>query len=135
MPTQDAESKSGIEIVILDDAMKTFASIQDMEKEYTRQDVIKYLEDMNIHTGVKNDVIDAMLKEKKGDKQYLIAEGRSPVDGKDGWFEFLFNTELDTKPKILKDGSVDYSEHGEVPSVEEGQKLVICNPATARHDG
>lgn len=43
MPTQDAESKSGIEIVILDDAMKTFASIQDMEKEYTRQDVIKYL--------------------------------------------------------------------------------------------
>ncbi|MCI8770753.1 MAG: DUF342 domain-containing protein [Lachnospiraceae bacterium] len=135
MPTQDAESKSGIEIVILDDAMKTFASIQDMEKEYTRQDVIKYLEDMNIHTGVKNDVIDAMLKEKKGDKQYLIAEGRSPVDGKDGWFEFLFNTELDTKPKILKDGSVDYSEYGEVPSVEEGQKLVIYHPATASEDG
>lgn len=135
MPTQDTGSKSGIEIVVLDDGMKTFASIQDTSKEYVRQDVVRYLEDMNIHTGIKYDVIEQMLKEKKPDKQYLIAEGIGPVDGKDGWFEFLFDTELDTKPKILKDGSVDYSEYGDVPSVDEGQKLVIYHPATASEDG
>lgn len=75
MPTQDTGSKSGIEIVVLDDGMKTFASIQDTSKEYVRQDVVRYLEDMNIHTGIKYDVIEQMLKEKKPDKQYLIAEG------------------------------------------------------------
>lgn len=40
MPTQDTGTRSGIEIVILDDGMKTFASIQDAAKEYTRQDVV-----------------------------------------------------------------------------------------------
>ena len=49
--------------------------------------------------------------------------------------DVLFQTEIDTKPKILEDGSVDYSEYGDVPTVEEGQKVVIYHPAIPSEDG
>lgn len=135
MQAQDNVNSSGIEIVVLDNAMKAYACMQDTQREYTRQDVKKLLEEVDVCIGLKYEVIDMMLKERKPDKQYLIAEGKRPVDGKDGWFEFLFDTEVDTKPKILKDGSVDYTEYGDVPSVEENQKLVIYHSATASVDG
>lgn len=47
----------------------------------------------------------------------------------------MFQTEIDTKPKILEDGSVDYSEYGDVPTVEEGQTVVIYHPAIPSEDG
>ena len=72
----------------------------------------------------------------KGFTMYLSRLLREKaVDGIDGWYEFLFQTEIDTKPKILEDGSVDYSEYGDVPTVEEGQKVVIYHPAIPSEDG
>ena len=70
-----------------------------------------------------------------GTRGVKVAEGKKAVDGIDGWYEFLFQTEIDTKPKILEDGSVDYSEYGDVPTVEEGQKVVIYHPAIPSEDG
>ena len=136
MQSQDAINSSGIEIVVSDDIMKVYASFRNAQNEYTRQAVEKLLTDVGVNKeGVNYGEIDTMLKEKKVGKQYLIAEGRKPIAGEDGWYEFLFDTEIDTKPKILKDGSVDYSEYGDVPSVDEGQKLVIYHPATECIDG
>lgn len=127
--------KSGVGIEFSEDGTELWIYFQDIKKEYKKENIFQYLTDVGVTTGIHEDVIDNMLTEKEIGKKYLVAESKKPIDGKDGWFEFLFSTNIDTKPKILQDGSVDYSEYGDVPFVEEGQKLVIYHPATESQDG
>lgn len=60
---------------------------------------------------------------------YLIAEGQWPIEGKDGSFEMTFDTSARfVKPKRRKDGTVDYREIKEFPTVNEGQVLGYVMP-------
>lgn len=68
-------------------------------------------------------------------QEYLIAEGRAAVDGADGFFEFLVNTQVEAKPTELPDGSVDYSNIELFIPVEKGQLLVRYHAATAGNFG
>lgn len=133
--TQDNVSSNGIGIIVSDDMTEAFVSLQNSDCKCTKEEIIKFLSDAGVTSGIHGEAIDKMLTEKKIGKNYLVAASKKPVDGKDGWYEFLFDTDIDTKPKILKDGSVDYSEYGDVPAVEEGQKLVVYHPATESRDG
>lgn len=135
MQYQMPKTSAGIEIIMNDDATEVHAKVIDSSVEHTRRDVIWLLSEINVRDGIRNDQIEAMLDKNTENIRYLVAECKKPVDGKDGWFEFLFDTEIDTKPKILKDGSVDYSAYGDVPSVEEGQMIVNYHPATTSEDG
>ena len=49
------------------------------------------------------------------------------MNGEDGWYEYAFQRETDHKPKILEDGSVDYSQYGNIPSVEEGDVIAVSS--------
>lgn len=133
--TQENVSSNGIGITVSDDMTEAFVSLQNAQCKYTKEEVAQFLVDAGIVSGIRGEVIDKMLTEREVGKSYLVAVSKKPIDGKDGWYEFLFDTDVDTKPKILKDGSVDYSEYGDVPAVEEGQKLVIYHPATESKDG
>ena len=135
MQTQDAVSGNGIGILLSDDATEAYVSLQSVEKEYTREEIEHLLSDIGVTTGIHTEVIDTMLAEKKIGKQYLVAESMKPVDGEDGWYEFFFDTDVDMKPKILQDGSVDYSQYGDVPCVEENEKIAVYHPATPSQDG
>lgn len=127
--------KNDIEIFFSEDATEVFICLHNPSREYTKNDIIGYLSDVEVTAGIIEANIDEMLAEKKSGKNYLVGQSQKPVDGKDGWFEFLFDTDVDTRPKVLHDGSVDYSSYGNVPSVEEGQKLVKYHPATPSRDG
>ncbi|MBO6133635.1 MAG: DUF342 domain-containing protein [Lachnospiraceae bacterium] len=59
---------------------------------------------------------------------YVVAKGEAPKDGKNGYVEYLFNTDLSVKPKINEDGSVDFHNLNTVCSVAKGQKLAILHP-------
>ena len=89
MQTQDAVSGNGIGILLSDDATEAYVSLQSVEKEYTREEIEHLLSDIGVTTGIHTEVIDTMLAEKKIGKQYLVAESAQPVDGEDGWYEFL----------------------------------------------
>ncbi len=129
------EVGTGISITFSDNATKAFVSITKSGTEYTKEQIMQFLSDTGIVGGIQEDAIERMLQEKQEGKRYLVAQSVKPIDGKDGWYEFLFQTNIDTKPKILKDGSVDYSTYGDVPFVEEGQKIVIYHPAVPCRDG
>lgn len=125
----------GVEFYLSDDATEVHACLKDTTQAFDKKRIVWLLAEIDIHDGIKYEAIDQMIQEKKVGQLYLVAECKKPVNGKDGWYEFLFDTDVDTKPKILKDGSVDYSAYGNVPSVEEGDKLVIYHPATPCEDG
>ncbi len=124
-----------VSIIINEDGTEAYARILDISATITKRDVVWKLAEEKVRGGIIHKNISRMLEEKDITKTYLVAECNKPVDGKDGWFEFLFDTDVDTKPKILEDGSVDYSAYGNLPSVEENDKLVIYHPATASRDG
>ena len=95
---------NGIELVFSDDNTEVYVTIKNPTMSFSKEKVLKYLKDIGVTTGIDYAEIDKMLAEKDATKRYKVAQSKKPVDGKDGWFEFLFDTDVSTKPKILKDG-------------------------------
>lgn len=95
---------------------------------------VKQLEDVlaqnHVVYGIDYEMLKSIVEEKRYFIEHEVAKGIPPTDGKDGYFEYLFETNVDVKPKILKDGSVDYKSMGEIPVVEENQELVRYYPCT-----
>lgn len=136
------ESLSGdvcnVEISVSEDETVAYINIkasQEKETKYTVESLLGLIRDAGVSHGVNKEILQAVLDKKVFNKTVKFAEATPAVDGKDGWYEFLFETNLDNKPKILKDGSVDYSEYGNVPAVVEGDKLAVYHPPTHSEDG
>ena len=126
-----------IRVTISDDAAAAYICIRQpaVGEGYTLAMLLDAVKDAGVVYGINEDVLKTILVKKVFDKNVKFAQGTPAVDGTDGWFEFFFDTQLDTKPKILKDGSVDYSEYGSVPSVIQGQHLVTYHPSIPCKNG
>lgn len=126
-----------IRVTISDDVAAAYICIRKPAagESYTLEMLLDAARDAGVTYGINEDVLKTILVKKVFDKNVKFAQGTPAVDGKDGWFEFFFDTQLDTKPKILKDGSVDYSEYGSVPSVVQGQRLVTYHPSIPCKNG
>lgn len=62
-------------------------------------------------------------------KKICIAKGKKPIDGKDGYIHYKFNTKTNFTPKINEDGSVDFRNLGLIVNVKKGDILAeIINP-------
>lgn len=96
------------------------ASVDVVMKELKRQGVTK---------GIDKDAIERALTQGAENKQIVIASGRKAEDGKDGWYEYFFRTEVVRTPKHLEDGSVDYQNIEWFETVKENQKLVYYHKA------
>ena len=126
-----------LEVSYSEDMLKAFLTINPTEEEYsqTKEVLLAKLRDVGVTRGINVERLQEMLDKKEYHKPVEVAVGQAPIRGEDGWFEFLFETEIDNKPRILKDGSVDYSQYGNLPSVVEGEEIVKYHPATAAVDG
>lgn len=126
-----------INILISDDKMEAYLYLSPDEenKEFEVSQIKNLLKESGVQFGVQEERIEWAVREKIYNSRVVIAKGQTPVAGKDGWYEFLFPVDIDTKPKILKDGSVDYMSCGQIPSVEEGEEIVHYHPATPGTDG
>lgn len=105
------------------------------DEQISMEQIKTELEAYQIIYGIDWELIEDIVKEKRYFQEFQIASGTEPKAGKDGYFEYLFDTNVDVKPKILKDGSVDYKSMGEVPVVEENQELVRYHPAIEGSNG
>lgn len=124
-----------IAIVLSEDAMEAQLSLRPRQSGYTLQLVKSRLKDVGVTHGILDQVILKMIEEENYGSLVTVAKGSFPVHGKDGWYEYMFETEQDDKPKILADGSVDYSQYGNIPSVEEGEVIAKYHPAEDSKDG
>ena len=76
-----------------------------------------------------------MLEGPTYNAELLVAQGKKPVDGTDGYYEYKFDTNFDGKPKLLPDGSVDYWSVHSIESVTAGQVIAVYHPAVSGEDG
>ncbi|TCJ97776.1 UNVERIFIED_ORG: hypothetical protein BDK47_12213 [Anoxybacillus amylolyticus] len=90
--------------------------------------VLQKLKSLNIVQGLDFIAMaEAAKTTKPGD--FVIARGVKPQQGKNGWVELTVN--LDSKqagPKLREDGTVDFREVNNIPSVHPGQVIAIVHP-------
>ncbi len=90
----------GVEFYLSDDATEVHACLKDATEALDKKRIVYSLSEIDIKDGIRYDAIHQMIQEKRVGQLYLVAECKKPVNGKDGWYEFLFDTDVDTKPKI-----------------------------------
>ncbi|MBD5090084.1 MAG: DUF342 domain-containing protein [Clostridiales bacterium] len=131
-----SENGNTIETRITPDGLYAFLKIETQSDEPVTMDQIREeLDAKQIVYGVDWAFIESIVKDKRYFLEFQIAKGTESQDGKDGYYEYLFDVDVDVKPKILKDGSVDYKSMGEVPVVKENQEIVRYHPATEAKNG
>lgn len=97
---------------------------------YDIDEIIEFLNASSVRMGIRNDVIKEMVEQKKYFESYVVAAGQKCIDGQDGYYEYFFDTNIDIKPQIEEDGSVDFLNTKLFEEVKTGDKIAAYTPAT-----
>lgn len=131
----DADIEKYYTVTISEDETEAYIEVHGSPDKYNRIDIVKLLQEKGITYGIKYDVIDNLLSQNRLLKPLLIATGKKMMDGKDGWYEYFFRTEIAHIPKQLEDGNVDYRDVEWIETVEKGQKIAFYHDAELGEDG
>lgn len=100
---------------------------------------VEYLTDVlhlnHVKIGILSENLQKIIDYNLYNKEILVAKGTEAQDGRNGYFEYLFETDLSRKPIMLEDGTVDYKNIKMIELVESGQKIAVYHPATAGTNG
>ena len=140
------EELSDIQVNISEDRLSAYLTLAKPEENDRDKSLKAYEEDEVLETVyaagikkdiVKTDVIRQMVDEGIYGYKRLIAEGNPCKDGTDGYFEYFFHQKdkESGKPRILDDGSVDYTSVNTVGTVSLDDLIAIYHPAVPGHFG
>ena len=96
--------------------------------ELDKNEIIQDLKHMGVNYGIDESVIDTFINERQYGKPYVIAVGKEPRNGKDGYIEYKFNRELKPRPKMNDDGTVDFHSLENVNHVKQGDVVAVLHP-------
>ncbi len=100
-----------------------------------REVLMDFLKEKKVNSGISDQAIELICKGECGQSPILIAQGKIPLKGEDGWYEYFFRTDVQKKPKVLEDGSADYKDIEWFEVVKEGQKIAFYHEAKDGTDG
>ncbi len=123
-----------INISIVEFGMKAVMTCPKGNK-YTRAAIDDAMENANVVSGILTNNINRVVGTSSKGQEVIIAEGTPPVEGKDGYYEFFFDTNPSREPKELDDGFLDFVNVDWYETVEREQKLAVYHPATKGVDG
>lgn len=90
----------------------------------TFEEAMKVIQERKISYGLDENVIHEALKQENWGKQYQIAQGKPPVDGKDAILRYLIPIkDRSLTPKLDEKGQADYYNLGIIHNVSRGQAL------------
>lgn len=79
--------------------------------------------------GLKKEEVLNFFKKRQYCENILVAEGKAPVQGKDAYIEYKFNTDKRAKPTLNEDGSVDFFHLNILNHCNKGDEIAILHPA------
>lgn len=127
-----------VTIFVSDDHMEADLYLAEVEDTsiYDVDEIIAYMKQKEqIIMGVKPSVIMEMINQREFGKMVTVAFGAPAIDGKDGYYDFKFNTSPSKKPKLMPDGSVDYYNLSLIETVGEGQLVAKYVPKVEGTNG
>ncbi|MBE5900992.1 MAG: DUF342 domain-containing protein [Lachnospiraceae bacterium] len=104
-------------------------------QEYSVRELMQILDSKGVKYGVDQEMLIRMISEKTYRIERRVAVGEQPVEGYDGYYEFLFNREFNRTPKELPDGGVDYRSINVIATVNEGDQIALYHPCVQGKNG
>lgn len=122
---------------ITDDYMQAYMNVPACAtgENYTVDYLMDVLHLNHIKIGIIQQNLEKIVDQRLFDCEILVAQGTDPEDGKNGYFEYLFETNLSQKPIVKEDGTVDYKNIKMIELVEVEQEIAIYHAATAGQNG
>ena len=132
-----AEKKPNNIVMLRNNNMEAWLKLEKPEDglEYTYSDIEKILSANGVVFGLNSSRINAMIKKGIYDREVLVATGKNPEEGQDGYFEFIFDVEKNTKPAIREDGSVDYTSVNVITCVDADDIIAMYHAAIKGESG
>lgn len=97
-------------------------------------EVERILNELKISEGVKWNVIEDLVRNRRYNERRVIAEGRPPERGDDAEIKYYFDTK--NKPNFANtEGKIDFREMGLINNVEEGELLAEKRDPTPGRNG
>lgn len=122
---------------ITDDCMEAYMTVYPTgtPENYT----VEYLADIlhlnHVKIGIMQEMLQAIVNQHIYNKEVLVAKGMAAQPGQDGYFEYMFETDLSQKPIENEDGTVDYKNIKMIELVNEGQVIAVYHASTAGTNG
>ncbi|MDR1665057.1 MAG: FapA family protein [Clostridiales bacterium] len=117
------------------EAYITFSAPVNKGELMTLNDVMKVITSAGVVTA-DTEKVDSILRNKRYERKYLVAEGTQPTPGEDGSLQYHFdNSNLRPKPKIMDDGTVNFRQLGLLRLCNRGDVLVTSIPPKEGKDG
>ncbi|EOC99733.1 FapA family protein [Caldisalinibacter kiritimatiensis] len=128
----DAELK----VIISEDKMKGYCVLipPDGGKDLTYDKAIELVKD-KIKYGINESILRKLIDNKEYNKKVVIARGVQPVNGKDGYIKYKFDTNKKINLNVLEDGSVDFRNLNLINNVSKGDILAELVLATKGSSG
>lgn len=104
-------------------------------ESYTKEGLIELIQQGRVNYGIDEDAVARMVDGRIFGREVCVARGMPPIDGKDGFFQYNFNMDLNKKPMVREDGSVDYWSIHTIEMVEAGQVIATYNAPIEGQDG
>ena len=125
-------------LTVSPDQMKAYAKFyaaSEGGEELTVGEILRDLDAKGIKCGIMQDVIERFIQKREYCEEILIAEGVPPVQGKDAYIEYKFNTDKKAKPTLMEDGSVDFFNLNILNHCNKGDLLAVLHPEEPGVDG
>ena len=130
------ETKS-ITVEISEDKMSATVRLAypKMDEKYSVPEVINMLRKDRVVLGIKTDAIMEMINFGLYEEDIVVAEGKEPEPGIEGYYEFTLDMDKREEPDIREDGTVDYTSMNRLCNVAEGDRIAIYHPAIQGKEG
>lgn len=116
-------------------AIARFYPASDENRTLSRKDILSDLQYKGIKAGIDESVIDSYLADRHYCTDYVIARGTEPRQGTDAKIEYFFETNLNTKPTMNSDGTVDFFHLNIISKCTKGQVLAQLTKEDLGEDG
>ena len=125
-------------LTITPDKMQAYAKFYAASEggdEVTAGEILRDLEAKGIKYGIRENGIRQFLQNKEYCEDILIAEGVQPVQGRDAYIEYQFNTDKKAKPTLKEDGSVDFFNLNILNLCKKGDVLAVLHKEEPGKEG
>ena len=123
-----------INISLSPDEMEAYLQI-DKKNVPGRINIIIALTDKGIKNGIDFEMVDAVSKGEIDQSSVIIAKGTPCIDGKDGWYEFYFQTKSDNYEELLEQDKIKFSQIEWFEIVNKDQQLAYYHKSIPGKDG
>ena len=104
-------------------------------KKYTEDIIYKFLKRAKVVYGLDREAIKKIAEEGKPVVRSLIASGMEVVHGRNGYYEYFFDTSQEMEPEVLRDGTADLDKMKCLQQVKVGDKIAEYHRATKGTNG